>query len=176
MLLFIVIDAKYSKNISGSCKRSWNISMIYETKRLPWCLWNNSDDFSECSSKHLLEHLEYSYLAAFFSINKLWRSLDGAFSLNTSDCSIICFYKINSMWNNEANDNSLKETKSIYHVTVDGNHIVLHLKKLCRRKYCIRKMAWTVFIGRNQLGYSCQGMLKGRESIGSFPIKNKRKM
>ena len=30
---FIVIDAKHSKNISGSCKRSRNVSVIYETKR-----------------------------------------------------------------------------------------------------------------------------------------------
>lgn len=45
--------------------------MIYETKRLPRCLRNNSDGFSECSSKHLLLHLEHSYLAALCSINKL---------------------------------------------------------------------------------------------------------
>ena len=81
---FIVIDAKHSKNISGSCKRSRNISVIYETKRFPWYLRTSTDGFSKCSCKHLLQHLQCSYLAAFCSINMLWKSLDGAFSHKTS--------------------------------------------------------------------------------------------
>lgn len=159
MLVFIVINAKYPKNISGSWKTSRDISVIYETKKFPQCLRNNSDDFDKCGSKHLLQHLEHGYLAAFCSINKLWESLDGAFSHKTS-YSVICFQKINFIWKSEASDKQPKGDQINRSRCCRWQSCYSTLKETLQEKNQMRKMGWNMFIGWNQLGYSCQGVLK----------------
>lgn len=138
MPVFVVIDAQHSKTIPGSCKGSWKISIIYETKGLPRCL-RCSAGFAEGSRSNYYRTRGAGCLPWLLSVplRNCGESLDGSLSCKTSQ-SVIWFQKINFVWHWEANDKQLIEDQRDSMRTEDAS-IMLHLGKFRRQRKLVEK-------------------------------------